>query len=136
MPNKSELQERIKKHEGCRLSPYKDTEGIWTVGYGRNLEAVPFTQAEVDFMFLTDYDRAVSGASKLPSFDVLTPARRGVLVEMCFQMGYEGVKKFRRFLAASSRSDWQEAHDEMLDSKWAKQTPGRAQELARIFLHG
>jgi lysozyme len=55
---------------------------------------------------------------------------------MVFQMGVAGVSKFKRFLAAALAEDWQRAHDEMLDSKWAKQTPSRAKELARVFIEG
>jgi len=29
--------------------------------------------------------------------------------------------------------DWEKAADEMLDSKWAKQTPGRAKEMSDII---
>lgn len=139
------VAERIKGHEGCRLKPYRDSLGIWTVGYGRNLEAVEFTQAEVDFMFATDYDRAVRGARTLPVYAELNEVRQGVLVEMVFQLGLGGVKKFKNFLAAALVGRWQRAHDEMLFknpgesdewSDWRKQTPRRAEELAGIFRNG
>ena len=130
------VKERIKRHEGKRNRPYRDSEGILTVGYGRNLEAVPFTDHELDVMFDTDFERAELAARSFPQYMLLSPVRRGVLVEMCFQMGYGGVKKFRRFLDAIDRSKWNSAADEMLDSKWAEQTPGRAKELARIFKDG
>lgn len=29
----------LKKHEGVREKPYKDSEGIWTWGVGHNLQA-------------------------------------------------------------------------------------------------
>jgi lysozyme len=49
---------------------------------------------------------------------------------MCFQMGKKGVVKFVKFHAALKRGDFNTAADEMLDSKWAKQTPDRAKRLA------
>jgi lysozyme len=55
---------------------------------------------------------------------------------MCFQMGRSGVANFKKFLAAAERKDWDAASGEMLDSKWAKQTPGRAKKLADIFRTG
>jgi len=130
------LEERIKKHEGLRLTPYEDSEGILTVGYGRNLEAVPFSQDEVDLMFTNDFRRARQGAESFTAYTQLNETRRGVLIEMVFQMGVSGVSKFKRFLDAAYNRDWARAADEMLDSKWAKQTPERAKELARIFLRG
>lgn len=129
-------KERIRQHEGVRYSPYRDSEGVWTAGVGRNLEAVPFSDDEVELMFANDFWRASVAARTLPCFDMLTDARQGVLVEMVFQMGLDGVKGFRKFLAAAQRSDWRTAHDEMLDSRWHKQTPERAERLAKIFLTG
>ena len=130
------LEERIKRHEGCRSTPYKDSVGIMTVGDGRNLEAVPFSQDEMDLMFRNDFERARKGAECLYVYESLNRARRGVLIEMVFQMGIAGVGKFKKFLAAARQEDWQEAHDQMLDSKWHDQTPKRARELATIFLSG
>lgn len=130
------LSDRIRQHEGCVLKPYLDSEGIWTAGIGRNLEAVPFSQDEVELMFQNDLRRAQNGAETLFPYSELNEVRRGVLTEMVFQMGVAGVSKFKNFLDAALHHDWQRAHDEMLDSKWAKQTPGRAKELAGIFLSG
>jgi lysozyme len=116
--------------------PYYDSEGVLTAGYGRNLAAVPFSRDEIDLMFENDFRRARDGAESFIIYPHLNRARRGVLVEMVFQMGVHGVSKFRKFLAAALEADWQAAHDEMLDSRWHDQTPERAQELARIFLRG
>lgn len=130
------LESRIKNHEGLRLTPYKDSEGILTVGYGRNLEAVPFSQDEVDLMFKNDLRRARDGAESFVAYTQLNEIRKGVLIEMVFQMGVAGVSKFKKFLDAAYNRDWARAADEMLDSKWAKQTPERAKELAKLFLRG
>lgn len=130
------LAERIKRHEGYRLTPYKDTEGILTVGYGRNLEAVPFSPAEVELMFETDLRRAIEATEKFIFYDKLNDARKGVLIEMIFQMGARGVMGFKKFRDYSMRQLWDKAADEMLDSKWATQTPGRAQRLAEIYRAG
>jgi lysozyme len=130
------LKERIKRHEGCVLTPYKDSLGVLTVGYGRNLEAVPFSQNEVELMLENDLKKAERLASSFAVYDSLSETRKGVLIEMVYQMGRAGVFKFKKFLAAAAAKDWQAAHDEMLDSQWAKQTPKRAKELAEIFLNG
>ena len=130
------LKERIKKHEGLRFTPYEDSLGILTVGYGRNLRDVPFSQEEVDFMFERDFERAEKAAALLPVYRELNAVRQGVLIEMIFQMGLYGVSKFKKFLAAALVGDWHEAKKQMLDSQWAKQTPERAEELAEIFHNG
>ena len=130
------LEDRIKLHEGCRLRPYQDSEGIWTVGYGRNLESAPFSRPEVELLFANDFKRARQGAEMLHVYDSLNEVRQGVLVEMVFQMGYQGVRRFKKFLSAAIQEKWADAHREMLDSKWAKQTPDRASRLAYIFKTG
>ncbi len=129
-------QDRTKRHEGCRPKPYRDSEGILTVGYGRNLEAVAFTTGEINLMFQNDWAWAKQNAETFIVYEHLNEARRGVLIEMVFQLGARGVKKFKRFLAFASLGDYEQAHDEMLDSKWHKQTPSRCEELANIFLRG
>ena len=74
---KVDLKERIKQHEGKRNKPYRDSEGILTVGYGRNLEDVAFTDAEIDLMFETDFNRAKSSAQNFVIYEYLNEARRG-----------------------------------------------------------
>ena len=130
------LKDRIKRHEGKRNKPYRDSLGILTVGYGRNLEAVSFTDREIDVMFDTDFARASIDAEYFDAYQKMNEARRGVLIEMCFQMGRNRVAKFKRFLEAAERQDWDSAANEMLDSEWSRQTPQRALELSEIFRSG
>ena len=130
------LKDRIRKHEGCRLEPYEDSLGVMTVGIGRNLRDVPFSMDEVELMFENDVRRARRGAEGLDFYAHLSEPRRGVIIEMVFQLGATGVSKFRMFRAACMRHDWETAAIEMMDSKWAHQTPERAKELADIFERG
>ena len=130
------LRDRIKRHEGQRFKPYRDTEGLLTVGYGRCMDRVPFSLDEIELMLTNDIRRAKDGAESFFVYSQLNDVRRGVLVEMIFQMGVGGVSKFKRFLAAALDEDWAESRAQMLDSKWAKQTPARANELADLFERG
>ena len=50
------LIDTIKKHEGCRLDMYKDTVGIWTIGYGHNLEE-GIDQETADFILARDLEK-------------------------------------------------------------------------------
>ena len=130
------LRDRIKRHEGRSTVPYYDSEGILTGGYGRNLEAVPFSENEMELMFSNDLRRARTGAKSFEVYQYLSPARQDVITEMCFQMGVNGVSKFKRFLSAALQRKWSEAAKEMIDSRWATQTPSRAKELSIIFERG
>jgi len=130
------LAQRIERHEGRRRKIYKCTAGKLTSGVGRNLEDVEFSDEEIDLMFKNDLVRAKCGAETFHLYEMVNDIRREVLIEMVFQMGIKGVGKFKRFFRAAQARDWEAAHKEMLDSKWAKQTPARALELALIFRIG
>ena len=55
-----------------------------------------------------------------------------LIIEMIFQLGSAGIQKFRRMWSALGEDppNYKEAAVQMLDSRWAKQTPNRAQEMA------
>ena len=130
------LRERIKRHEGKRYKPYLDSLGFSTVGYGRCIDKVPFSDDELELMLDNDIRRAMDGAETFFVYSQLNYVRREVLTEMIFQLGRSGVSKFKKFLDAALNGDWVEAAAQMLDSKWARQTPGRAMELANMFERG
>ena len=130
------VRERIKRHEGLRLEPYRDTQGNWTVGYGHRL---PATAEAAEHVLNLDVANAEHGVTMvllhlMPGQTMsLDHRRRDVLVEMCFQLGQRGLRGFRKMLAAVKENDYALAADEMLDSAWARQTPERARELADIM---
>ena len=56
---------------------------------------------------------------------------------MCFQMGAAGLQGFERMIDAIFKDDWVQAHNEALDSKWARSdSPARAQRVAKMLLEG
>ena len=62
----------------------------------------------------------------------MPPEIQGVVIEMCYQMGFTGFCKFKKAIANMIDKNWKGAATEMLDSRWAKQTPNRANQLADI----
>ena len=56
-----------------------------------------------------------------------------IIIEMVFQLGRTGVKKFRNMWKALAEKNYIGASFEMLDSKWAKQTPNRAKSMAELM---
>jgi lysozyme len=123
--------------EGFRRKPYRCTAGKLTVGYGTNLDE-GLTDDEAMFLLESRVARKVEECWRaFPWFQGLDPVRQAVVVQMAYQLGVAGVAGFRKFCAAMARGDWQTAHDEMLDSKWAKQdSPARAQRHAQVILSG
>ena len=56
-----------------------------------------------------------------------------ILIEMVFQLGKTGVSKFRKMWDALSEKNYIGASYELLDSRWAKQTPNRAKDMAQVM---
>ena len=52
---------------------------------------------------------------------------------MVFQLGKMGVSKFSKMWKAIDKQDYEEAANQMLDSRWHKQTKSRAESLATIM---
>lgn len=137
--NRTALKVLLVKHEGKRPTPYKDTTGHLTVGVGRNLDAVPFSDDEMALMLDNDVTRVWKECStRLLSygFNALDDARQHVLMDMVFNMGTDGVLRFQKMLAAVAARDFDTAAREMLNSQWAKQVGDRATELAAMMKAG
>ena len=130
-----EIKKMIKRHEGYRDHVYKDSLGNLTCGYGHLLAEGSFVPKSVsDAFFILDMGQAFEDYAKL-KLD-LDPVRKAVIVDMLFNLGYGGVLKFKRMLAAIRAGDFWQAAEEMLDSKWARQVGTRATELSFMMRTG
>lgn len=126
----------LRVDEGLRLTPYRDTRGVLTIGYGINLDQ-GITRVEAEMLLEGRVaDRIGALTVTLPWFPTLAPARQRVLINMAYQLGVGGLLGFRHMLEALRRGDYELAADEMLDSDWARQTPARAQRLAQEMRAG
>jgi lysozyme len=125
-----QLLASVKAHEGCKLKPYRDTEGVLTVGYGHNLEQI-ITQADAEVFLIQDLQKAISELDRaFPGWKIHSEVRQNVLIEMQFNMGAVRLAGFLKFWAALRAKDYAKAAQEMLDSKWASQVGQRARTLA------
>ena len=125
------LIEMIKKHEGFRGMPYNDSLGFPTIGYGTKL---PINEEEAELLLKHRLDEKILELSEKEPFYLELPERaQEVIANMAYQMGVGGVLKFKKMWAALKEGDYKKAANEMLDSRWAKQTPNRAKELAEII---
>ena len=71
--------------------------------------------------------------NRIPLFDTLSTNRQNVLVNMAFNLGIYGLLRFKKMLLAVEKQDWDEAANQMLDSRWIKQVGNRSKELADIM---
>ena len=130
------LKEQLIRHEGKRYRPYRDSVGKLTVGVGRNIDDVPFSEDEIMLMLDNDIQNAVLDASKFSWYIGLSKMRQAVIVNMLFNMGIARFSGFRKMLKALEQGNYVLAAKEMLDSKWAQQTGNRAHELALLMEDG
>jgi lysozyme len=128
---------RLKNQEGLRLKPYKDTVDKLTIGYGRNLNANGISIAEADTFLDHDISTAIEAvSSRIILWHSLDDVRQRVLIEMCFNLGIDGLLKFNNFFLALHLHDYDTAAKEMLNSLWSKQVKNRAIELATMMETG
>ena len=135
--NYTRLETQLRRHEGYRKHPYRDTEGILTIAHGRNLDNVGISRSEARFMLKNDIAVAEEECKKRLSFYTdLSDTRQEVMVNMMLNMGWGGMRLFKNMLAALREEDYGLAAAEMLDSKWHRQVKGRAEELADQMKEG
>ena len=133
-----ELIRSIKKHEGLRLKPYTDTNGLATIGWGRCLDKVGISHAEAELLLKADIARAVENFYLLPIQVIqnCNANRRRVLCEMLFNLGFNGVLGFVKMLSAIEVGDFERAADEMIDSQWAEEVGIRGRLMAQTMREG
>ena len=141
--NYDKLLESVKKHEGYRNKVYLDTLGKRTVGVG-HLCVEDFweddKEYEEDFLMdilKKDLQQAIRQANSMCEGLKISEDAKIIIIEMIFQLGGTGVSKFRKMWQALQQDppDYAEASVQMLDSRWAKQTPNRAKEMADHMKH-
>lgn len=126
----------LKKHEGLRLKPYKDTVGKWTIGYGRNLDDVGISKKEAEYLLKNDIGKVKRNLKGIGWYEKLNNPRKSVIENMAFNLGYRGLMMFQRMIKAIKSDNYDKAANEMMDSKWANQVGYRAKELSKIMRSG
>lgn len=134
----------IEAEEGFRATPYKCTAGAWTIGYGTNLDArhlphegLVWTRAQAEEETLDELDIIIAELDRRwPSWRKLNDARRAAVLSSVYQLGIYGAASFKNTIAKLLAEDFSGAADNLLASKWAKQTPQRVQRNADIIRSG
>ncbi|QDH46775.1 putative lysozyme [Aeromonas phage LAh_8] len=139
----------IELEEGWREKPYFCTEGYPTIGFGFKIgpKGAPLSNYQfkiskaVGAVWLNELvDEFVKDMEKYQHIDdalkACNDARKAVLISMAYQMGVDGLAAFKNTLRAVAESRWTDAKAGMLNSKWAKQTPERANRHANQMLTG
>ena len=122
------LIEDIKQEEGFSGTVYRCTEGFDTVGYGTKL---PLTKEESELILNHRLNQTKAQlTSYLYDLDI-KPEAWDILFNIAYQLGVNGVLKFKKMIEALRVKNYKEASKQGLDSLWAKQTPNRANRLMK-----
>lgn len=127
----SELAQ-IVEDEGYKKCIYDDSRGLKTIGFGHLMLPTDtfkcISSTDAVRLLRADYTYAEN------SVDTRYPWSYGetrlILINMTYQMGASGVSKFKLSLKCLEVKDYDCAASELLDSRWATQTPYRASRLA------
>ena len=132
------LVDMLKRHEGFRSKPYKDTVGKLTIGIGRNLDDVGISEDEAMYMLSNDL-AYLKGALRraYPWFQNMLYPRQDALTDLAYNIGMGSLAKFTHMLAALEKFDYDTAANELMASQWAKQVGNeRSHELFLILKTG
>ena len=137
----------VKEAEGFEPLPYRCTARKLTQGYGRNLEVHPLSDQEKEEL---ETDGSVSEdvaekwaikelrecEEKLKSnivYQKQSDVRKAVLLDMCFNIGYTGLMKFKKMWIALGERDYAEASRQMKMSSWYVQVGTRGKRNVEIM---
>lgn len=138
VPFKAKLIEQLNVDEGRVKHAYKDSLGYLTIGVGRLIDKAKgggLSDKEIDYLLSNDIDlKYLSLVHELAWITSLSEARQAVLLNMAFQMGVEGLLKFKNTLKFIKEGNYTAASQGMGNSLWAKQTPNRAKKMIQQML--
>lgn len=139
----------IHYEEGWRDMPYLCSEGFPTCGFGFRIGPKGASISQYQFILpieagsawlesiLTNTRSDMMQRPRIAAaMNACDEVRQAVLISMAYQMGVAGLDGFKGTLASISASRWDEAATGMLNSRWARQTPGRAKRHAEQMRTG
>jgi lysozyme len=135
------LKKQLTEDEGCKYEIYLDHLGYKTFGIGHLCKATDpendlevgseVSKERVDECFLNDIDKVIEDCTILyDDFYTLPDEAQLIVANMMFNLGRPRLTNFIRMRKAIEESNFAEAKIQMLDSKWAKQVPNRAERLS------
>ena len=133
------LIEKLKKMEGCRLTAYQDTAGVWTIGYGHTAgvkRGDRCTQYQAEQYLREDLAKFEAQVSNFRN--LTTQGRFDAVLDFCYNLGtgkYQSSTLKKRIDAGAKLADiqreflkWTYAGGKQLDGLFSR----RLWEAARF----
>lgn len=109
MRSSDKLVQALKKMEGCRLTAYQDTAGVWTIGYGHTAgvkNGDRCTRYQAEQYLREDLAKFEAAASKVRN--VNTQGRFDAVVDFCYNCGIGNFSSstLKKYIEAG-RANWE-----------------------------
>ena len=135
-----ETHDHFIAEEGYRNKSYKDTRGFWTIGIGHLLGVsdafsnMYWTDEKIIQVFENDLDRSLKAAKEIfPQYDILPEKVKLAILDMIFNLGPVGFRKFKNTIRLIHEGRYAEAAQSASQSLWARQVPNRAQRTCKLL---
>jgi len=136
------LREQLKIDEGCVNSVYLDHLNLPTVGIGHLVTewddeygkpvGTEVSEERVNELFDQDVQVTIDECKLLyNNFDELPEEAQQIIANMMFNMGRPRLSRFHKMKRAVDAGDWEEAGNQMKDSRWYDQVTTRAERLVK-----
>jgi len=143
--DRNKLIKEIIFDEGYKTETYEDHLGFLTLGVGHLVldtdpefgkpVGTPVSEERIRDCLNKDIDTVCNELDRnFHWWRGLNDNKQRVMVNMGFNLGYPRLSKFKNFLAAMQKNDFETAAIEMMDSKWATQVGKRAERLKQRVL--
>lgn len=135
--NLATLYADLERDEDLVLHAYQDSSGYWTIGCGRLIDkrlGGGISESEARILLDNDIQAVLSDLDRnVPWWRGLDEPRMRGLMNMCFNLGWPRLSRFKNMLSELEAGDYESAAAEALNSKWALQVGARAQRIAKLF---
>ena len=140
--NIEQLREELKTDEGVKYEVYLDHLGLPTCGIGHLITdsdpehgldvGTEIGEERVNELFEQDINITIDECKKLYyDFDELPEEAQLIICNMMFNMGRPRLSRFHKMKRAVDNREWEEAANQMKDSRWYKQVTNRADRLVQ-----
>ena len=135
--NQQEIEEQLIKHEGFENKLYYCSMGKATIGVGRNIENYGLSEEEIYFLLRNDINKCTQDlCSIFRNFNGFDDILQHALIDMRFNLGHAGFRKFKKMIKAIKNKDLEEAAEEAIDSRWYYQVKDRAINIVSMIRGG
>lgn len=139
------LRKDLEQDEGIKYEIYLCSLGVPTFGIGHMVKpSDPESKMEIgdkvskercQSAFTEDIEVTISDCKKIfKDWENLPEIARLVTANMCFQLGRPRLSKFKKTITNCDNHMWTDMANEMMDSKWYRQTKNRADRLIKRIL--